>query len=771
MAQKRPVAPDTPIVAYPTPEVLDIVITVDVDSRLPGYKSLEYGTLYPDQTRFPGAKLISQIPLEGEGDRFVRRIYATDRVNQDSYNYAIKYSAGSPEHPIYTRTTVESREGYAPLADGAPDPAIPGAYLVDEEAAPADEGLDSLYLKVTRVYETLPGPVVTSYDTNEAGQKVTQTSQRKTSTDYSLPQATALSSSSAEADGTGVVNETTRTIPSIFARQQFSAERPDMLPQKFRAAVPDVETSEIIEGTAEQPVLNTGDISASQTQQTLFVKQVSRRSRSAPTYPVTITEYSQTNRGQLGTTVSTLALGGQTADIGALIESSEVSSLGDGRTIKVTTSVDQVFGEINYSKSIDDVTPQKFRAALTETVEESTVTGVASMPTTLESGVISKTEQQVTVQKKRVQVRSRQQNALTTELSGGFLFTGDLGGGNASIQEEYGSQPTITTGFGTISAEKEALGNGKYVTRHVVLSSPPELKGQIYDEQLDLVVPFTQQVISASTPQIIGTDRVEIAPRDVYHSVKKSVDIDDFRAKALSEFWAIPAYIDVRLPDYLTSVTVTYAKSTSTGGATGTGSSWSVQASGSTSMAGEVNTTIKNGYNGPVPATRYIFFIERTGVTISTLIAKIESLGGSAEKWPTIITEPVNMVVAGGSVTESQFKSFTVGSNTTLGSSANSTSFSSEPRVGFVTIQPTLHDQLIVARGDDISIAGPTASGATLSVNSPTLTPSFSPAIITPTSYKTFPTGDFIANIDTESYKYGLVRATVVVAHITEEYV
>ena len=53
MAQKRLVAPDTPITSYPTPEVADIVITVDVDSRLPGYKVLEYGTLYPDQTRYP----------------------------------------------------------------------------------------------------------------------------------------------------------------------------------------------------------------------------------------------------------------------------------------------------------------------------------------------------------------------------------------------------------------------------------------------------------------------------------------------------------------------------------------------------------------------------------------------------------------------------------------------------------------------------------------------------------------------------------------------
>jgi hypothetical protein len=167
MAQKRPVAPDTPITAYPTPQVSDIVITLDVDSRLPGYKSLEYGTLYPDQTRFPGAKLISQAPLED--DRFVRRIYATDRVNQEAYNYAIKYSGGSENHPIYIRTYLELRDEYKPFEDGTPDPLFAGARLVDEEAEPADGELNSLYLKVNRVFETLPGPEISSTEINEYG--------------------------------------------------------------------------------------------------------------------------------------------------------------------------------------------------------------------------------------------------------------------------------------------------------------------------------------------------------------------------------------------------------------------------------------------------------------------------------------------------------------------------------------------------------------------------------------------------------------------------
>ena len=175
MGAKRPVAPDTPIRSFPTPNIDDLVVLVDVDSRLPGYKPLEYGTPHPDQTRFPGAKLVSQEPLDD--DRFVRRIYATDRVNQEAYNYAIRFSGGSDRHPVYIRTYIEPRDEYRPLPDNSPDPLFAGAVLVDEEADPAEGELKSQYLVVKRVFETLPGPLISSKEVNEYGVIETITNQ------------------------------------------------------------------------------------------------------------------------------------------------------------------------------------------------------------------------------------------------------------------------------------------------------------------------------------------------------------------------------------------------------------------------------------------------------------------------------------------------------------------------------------------------------------------------------------------------------------------
>jgi hypothetical protein len=155
---KRPVSPEAPIVSYPTPNTSDLILVEDVDSRLPGYQVLEYGTPHKNVQKYPGLKLVSQQPLQ-DTDTFVRRVYAKDRVDQDAYNYAIKYSGGSSDHPIYIRTYILPRKGYTPLASGTLDPEFGGAVYVQEELSNVDDpSLNSLFVKVTRVFETLPGP-------------------------------------------------------------------------------------------------------------------------------------------------------------------------------------------------------------------------------------------------------------------------------------------------------------------------------------------------------------------------------------------------------------------------------------------------------------------------------------------------------------------------------------------------------------------------------------------------------------------------------------
>jgi len=87
----RTLSPEVPVVSYPTPNVADLLVVQDVDTRLPGYVPLEYGDLHPDQITYPNLKLVFQQPLDNENNyMWVRRIYAADRADQDAYNYAIK---------------------------------------------------------------------------------------------------------------------------------------------------------------------------------------------------------------------------------------------------------------------------------------------------------------------------------------------------------------------------------------------------------------------------------------------------------------------------------------------------------------------------------------------------------------------------------------------------------------------------------------------------------------------------------------------------------
>jgi len=531
MGQKRILSPETPVRSFPTPNIEDLVVIQDVDSRLPGYKPLDYGTPHPDQTRFKGAKLVYQEPLENS-DTFVRRIYATDRLDQDAYNYAIKLSAGSPGHPIYIRTYVVPRADYQPLPDGSPDPEFLNAFLVEEEMAPVEGELNSLYVRVSRVFETLPGPILTSFETNDAGQKVTVTTQRKSSTGYSLPAASATSSPSAQAEDTGVVTEQIRSVPAVFARQQFSAERPDPLPTKFRAAVPDVGTSSIVAGTAQQPTLAVPqDLSASEAQETQFLKRISRRLRPDPIYPVTFVETTRVNTGQVATVTSVLENFLQSADSGPLVESSEVTDLGDGRSIKVTTEVDQVFEQPSFTRAKEDLTPQKFRASVSETVVERTIPGTAALPLSLGPNEFSKTEEQLTVDRKRVRTQERDITETDTLVEQVVTSEGQLATRTLILSnQEQSVSPSATL----IQGEVEQLGDGRTVKTEVEVAEVFDER-RVVKEKPDLVpqefrgaVPteVTESVsagVSVSMPELGPGELSRTAQRVTTQKVRESV--------------------------------------------------------------------------------------------------------------------------------------------------------------------------------------------------------------------------------------------------------
>jgi hypothetical protein len=441
----------------------------------------------------------------------------------------------------------------------------------------------------------------------------------------------------------------------------------------------------------------------------------------------------------------------------------------------------------NKSLSLDkpDVTPLKWKATIPSTVEEISETGTIQDPLVLESDEISKSEQQITEFVRRIR-REKRDPAAEGELFGS-TFTSELGGGVATVTEKYGTTPLIAPSFGTISAEKEALGDGKYVTREVVLSSPPELTGQEYDDQLDIIFPFTQKIVEPN--EGIGDARTEVQPRDVYHSLKRNIDVENYRQAALSAKWITSEMIDISLPDKLLGVDVLRYIAKSTGSSSGlSAQNLTSSAEGNTTVSHDVRPNIINGYSGKVAATRLIFFLDKDNSSMNAIISKIQEISGiNASLYPTFFTEPVAITLTSGSI--SHRKTQTRG-YTTLSASQD---YSNSLNCAVVNIPPTLHQEITInlqslllsnladepTLPDPISLDPENAGeelnellvDQILTVDPPSFNGDYYPTTITATTPPNFPAGDFIVNVDSSSYRYGLIRVVATVAHITNEYV
>lgn len=271
MADKRTLSPGVPVVSYPTPNISDLILLEDVDSRLPGYTPLEYGSPHPNAVLYPDLKLVFQTPLENL-DTFVRRIYAKDRYDQDAYNYAVKYSAGSPAHPIYIRTYVVPRAEYAPVPEGSADPVYPGAYIVDEEMGPVDDpNLNSLFVKVTRIYETLPGPELAIERYNDRGDLETIIKQTVVAGTDPNPDGLLVTSSGYEPIDSGKGTITTGTVEEYTTLTTKKKGGADLIPARLRAALLTEVTDNIVTPDT-QPTDLDGELLESQVQQTTKTK-------------------------------------------------------------------------------------------------------------------------------------------------------------------------------------------------------------------------------------------------------------------------------------------------------------------------------------------------------------------------------------------------------------------------------------------------------------------------------------------------------------------
>jgi hypothetical protein len=154
------------VTAYPTPLIEDTIEVEVVDAVAGLYHPAKFGTRYSQVEHGAFAKelenylLCADVAADNEG-RLRKRTWVSPRVDQEQYNFAISYEANQLDFPTYTRSYVFEREGYSPLDLLSPDPIDPFAFLVAEQVLEAIDPpeLRNVFIKVVRIYMTLPGPI------------------------------------------------------------------------------------------------------------------------------------------------------------------------------------------------------------------------------------------------------------------------------------------------------------------------------------------------------------------------------------------------------------------------------------------------------------------------------------------------------------------------------------------------------------------------------------------------------------------------------------
>ena len=506
-------APAKGIQSLPTPVIDDVIITEVVNAWKGDYQKLEYGTMWDSvphgsqQGSFPEHKLVFQ-QVSSEDGQWVKRIWVNDRVNQDSYNYAIKYSAGSQAHPIYIRTYVVPRDTYSPLPDGTPDPLFPNALLVDEEATRTENELDSKYITVTRVYETIPGPAVPTRRYNDRGDLETVIVQTVPPNTPPDPDGLLVTGSQVEQVETGKGVKTTSTVPDHSLL---------LIKEKKEGLLGESVTTDDIVSPSTEPDALSESVVASVVQQTSATKAVKRTTTASG--PTSLSQKSKDGKllGDITATETIVAPSTNPDAVSTSVLSSEVRQIDAGKAVKKNTilnSTPTLYGNQNEQGLLGSK----------ETTETIVLAGSEADPVSL-SVISSQVEPIDSVRSRKVTITSSGPSTLV----GGQNKEGLLG--EIIVEESIvpvGSSPDSLS-QNIVSSEVEPIDSAKSKKTTITSIGPVTLSGKENKDGLMGKTTKTETIVPAGAspdPLAFNTISSEVTPIDSSKSKKTTINHD-----------------------------------------------------------------------------------------------------------------------------------------------------------------------------------------------------------------------------------------------------
>jgi hypothetical protein len=222
------------------------------------------------------------------------------------------------------------------------------AYLVKEKMTELqDPRLESLFVKVQRIYEVLPGPWIpfARYDDDLGPIQGVQRAVLWDDPPQAATSGVQMKTVYEARDGSAIVAmEKVETWGSDPYQKKFEIESTDPTPEKFRADVPTTTTSQVEPGRPEMPVLVPGELRRSSEEVNKFWRREGVTRREPPSYPRELADYElggiQTHGSEFGGTLETkhrLHNKPQTVEEGFDIIASKVEALGRGLTWRRTT--------------------------------------------------------------------------------------------------------------------------------------------------------------------------------------------------------------------------------------------------------------------------------------------------------------------------------------------------------------------------------------------------------------------------------------------------
>lgn len=149
-----------PVLLWPTPERRDLMFFVERNGDLPQNQNWKFGDPFEDRIRYPNHRLVHVSPQSV--DKWSRWYFASDRINQDAYNWEFTkcdfagndYNAIRRTYLIPRREFSETSPAMASANPDEPNELFGEGYILAsrQQQRSGDETLDALYVIEVRLY-------------------------------------------------------------------------------------------------------------------------------------------------------------------------------------------------------------------------------------------------------------------------------------------------------------------------------------------------------------------------------------------------------------------------------------------------------------------------------------------------------------------------------------------------------------------------------------------------------------------------------------------